>query len=44
MITNNVDSLNLSLKINSRENPKKLYKAATLRLVQNVVGVRGTNT
>ena len=27
----------------SRENPKKLDKATTLKLVQNVMGVRGTN-
>ena len=43
-ITNSLDSLNLSLKIISRENPKKLDKATTLQLVQNAIGVRGTDT
>ena len=42
-ITNSLDSLNLSLKINSRENSKKLDKVATLQLVQNAIGVKGTD-
>ena len=35
--------LNLSLKIDSRENPKKLDKAATIWLVQSVMDVKGTD-
>ena len=42
-IANSLDFLNLSLKINSRRNPKKLDKVATLRLVQNAMGVKGTD-
>ena len=41
MIANRLDSLNL-IRIDSRENPKKLDKTTTLRLVQNVIGVKGT--
>ena len=43
-IANSLDFLNLSLKINSRENPKKLDKAATLRPVQIAMGVKGMDT
>ena len=35
--------LNLSLKIDSRENPKKLDKAAKIWLVQSVMDVKGTD-
>ena len=42
-ITNSRDFLNLNLKINSRENPKKLDKAKTFQLVQNAIGVKGTD-
>ena len=41
---NNLDFLNLSVKRDSRENPKRLDKIATLWLVQSVMGVKGTNT
>ena len=43
-IANSLDFLNSSLKINSRENPKKLDKAATLRPVQIAMGVKGMDT
>ena len=43
-ITNNLDFLNLSLKKNSRENPKKVDKVATFQPVQNAMGVKVTNT
>ena len=43
-ITNSLDFLNLSLKINLRENPKKFDKIAILRLVQNAMGVKDLNT
>ena len=42
-IVNSLDFLNLSFKINSRKNPKKLDKVATLWLVQNAMGVKGTD-
>ena len=41
-IKNSLDFLNLSLKINSRENPKKLDKITTFQLVQNAIGVKDT--
>ena len=40
---NNLDFLNLSVKRDSRENPKRLDKIATLWLVLSVMGVRGTD-
>ena len=40
---NNLDFLNLSVKRDSRENPKSLDKIATLWLVQSVMGVKGTD-
>ena len=43
-ITNSIDSLNLSLKKNLRENLKKLDKVATFQLVQSVMGVKGMDT
>ena len=43
-ISSSVDFLNLSLKINSREIPKKVDKAATFQPVQNAMGVEGTDT
>ena len=42
-IVNNLDFLNLSVKRDSRENPKSLDKIATLWLVQSVMGVKGTD-
>ena len=42
-ITNSIDSLNLSLKKNLRENLKKLDKVATFQLVQSVMGVKDTD-
>ena len=42
-IVNSLDFLNLSVKIDSRENPKRLEKIATLWLVLSVMGVRGTD-
>ena len=42
-IVNSLDFLNLSVKIDSRENPKRLDKIATLWLVLSVMGVRGTD-
>ena len=42
-ITNSLDFLNPNLKIDSRENPKKLDKVATLQLVQIVMGVKDTD-
>ena len=39
-IANSLDSPNLSLKINLRENPKKLDKTTTFQLVQNAMGVK----
>ena len=42
-IVNNLDFLNLSVKRDSRENPKRLDKTATLWLVQSVMGVKGTD-
>ena len=43
MTVNNLDFLNLSVKRDSRENPKRLDKIATLWLVQSVMGVKGTD-
>ena len=43
MTVNNLDFLNLSVKRDSRENPKSLDKIATLWLVQSVMGVKGTD-
>ena len=43
-ITSSLDSLNLKLKRNSKENPKKVGKATTFQPVQNAMGVKGTNT
>ena len=43
MIANSLDSLNLKLKRNSKENPKKVDKAATFQPVQNVMG-KGMDT
>ena len=40
-ITSSLDSLNVKLKRNSKENPKKVDKAATFQLVQNAMGVKG---
>ena len=40
-ITSSLDSLNVKLKRNSKENPKKVDKAATFQLVQNAIGVKG---
>ena len=42
-IANSLDSLNLKLKRNSKENPKKVDKAATFQPVQNVMG-KGMDT
>ena len=42
-IANSLDFFNLSLKIDSRENLKKLEKVATFWLVQSVMGVKDTN-
>ena len=42
-IANNLDFLNLNLKIDLRENPKKLDKVAKLQPVQNAMVVKGTN-
>ena len=44
MTVNNLDFLNLSVKRDSRENPKRLDKIATLWLVQSVMGVKDTDT
>ena len=43
MTVNNLDFLNLNVKRDSRENPKRLDKIATLWLVQSVMGVKGTD-
>ena len=43
-IASNLDSLNLKLKRNSKENPKKVDKVATFQLVQNVMGIKGMDT
>ena len=43
-IASSLGFLNLSLKINSRENPKKVDKVATFQLVQNAIAVKGTDT
>ena len=43
-IASKLDSLNLNLKRNSKENPKKVDKVATYQPVQNAIGVQGTNT
>ena len=43
MTVNNLDFLNLSVKRDSRENPKRLDKIATLWLVQSVISVKGTD-
>ena len=43
-IASSLDSLNLKLKRNSKENPKKVDKAATFQLVQNAIGVKGMDT
>ena len=40
-ITSSLDSLNVKLMRNSKENPKKVDKAATFQLVQNAMGVKG---
>ena len=42
-IANNLDFLNLNLKIDLRENPKKLDKVEKLQPVQNAMVVKGTN-
>ena len=39
-IASSLDSLNLKLKRNSKENPKKVDKAKTFQLVQNAMGVK----
>ena len=43
-IANSLDSLYLNLKRNSKENPNKVDKAVTFQLVQNAMGVKGTDT
>ena len=43
-IAKSLDSLNLKLKRNSKENPKKVDKATTFQPVQNVMGVKGMDT
>ena len=43
-IANSLNFLNLNLKINSRENPKKVDKAATFQPIQNAMGLKGMDT